>query len=44
MEQAVRAISPNVILYQRTNLSNYEVRPLRLVLVSPANNQQTTKM
>ena len=44
MEQAVRAISPNVILYQRTNLSNYEVRPLRLVLVSPSNNQQTTKM
>ncbi|HLL71464.1 MAG TPA: hypothetical protein VK363_08535 [Pyrinomonadaceae bacterium] len=44
MEQAVRAISPNVILYQRTNLSNYEVRPLRLVLVSPASNQQTTKM
>ncbi|HYP00717.1 MAG TPA: hypothetical protein VER76_11045 [Pyrinomonadaceae bacterium] len=44
MEQAVRAISPNVLLYQRTNLSNYEVRPLRLVLVSPSNNQQTTKM
>jgi hypothetical protein len=44
MEQAVRAISPNVILYQRTNLSNYEVRPLRIVLVSPSNNQQTTKM
>jgi hypothetical protein len=44
MEQAVRTISPNIRLYQRTNLSNYEVRPLRLVLVSPANNQQTTKI
>ncbi len=44
MEQAVRTISPNIRLYQRTNLTNYEVRPLRLVLVSPANPQQTTKM
>ena len=44
MEQAVRTISPNIRLYQRTNLTNYEVRPLRLVLVSPANLQQTTKM
>jgi len=44
MEQAVRTISPNIRLYQRTNLTNYEVRPLRLVLVSPAGNQQTTKM
>ncbi|MDQ1591902.1 MAG: hypothetical protein QOG71_2529 [Pyrinomonadaceae bacterium] len=44
MEQAVRTLSPNIRLYQRTNLTSYEVRPLRLVLVSPANNQQTTKM
>jgi len=44
MEQAVRTLSPNIRLYQRTNLTNYEVRPLRLVLVSPANSQQTTKM
>jgi hypothetical protein len=44
MEQVVRTLSPNIRLYQRTNLTNYEVRPLRLVLVSPANHQQTTKM
>jgi hypothetical protein len=44
MEQAVRTLSPNIRLYQRTNLTNYEVRPLRLVLVPPGNNQQTTKM
>jgi hypothetical protein len=44
MEQAVRTLSPNIRLYQRTNLTSYEVRPLRLVLVSPVNNQQTTKM
>jgi hypothetical protein len=44
MEQAVRTLSPNIRLYQRTNLTNYEVRPLRLVLMPPANNQQTTKM
>jgi hypothetical protein len=44
MEQAVRLLSPNIRLYQRTNLTSYEVRPLRLVLVSPATNQQTTKM
>jgi hypothetical protein len=44
MEQAVRTLSPNIRLYQRTNLTNYDVRPLRLVLVPPANNQQTTKM
>ncbi|MCA1564947.1 MAG: hypothetical protein LC803_04810 [Acidobacteria bacterium] len=44
MEQAVRTLSPNIRLYQRTNLTSYEVRPLRIVLVSPANNQQTTKM
>jgi len=44
MEQAVRTLSPNIRLYQRTNLTSYEVRPLRLVLTSPANNQQTTKM
>jgi hypothetical protein len=44
MEQAVRTLSPNIRLYQRTNLTSYEVRPLRLVLMSPANAQQTTKM
>jgi hypothetical protein len=44
MEQAVRMLSPNIRLYQRTNLTSYEVRPLRLVLMSPANTQQTTKM
>ena len=44
MEQVVRTLSPNIRLYQRTNLMSYEVRPLRLVLVSPASNQQTTKM
>jgi hypothetical protein len=44
IEQAVRTLSPNIRLYQRTNLTSYEVRPLRLVLVSPATNQQTTKM
>ncbi len=44
MEQAVQTLSPNIRLYQRTNLTNYEVRPLRLVLVPPTNNQQTTKM
>jgi hypothetical protein len=44
MEQVVRTLSPNIRLYQRTNLTSYEVRPLRLVLMSPANNQQTTKM
>ncbi|MGI9104951.1 MAG: hypothetical protein ACR2G4_01735 [Pyrinomonadaceae bacterium] len=44
MEQVVRTLSPNIRLYQRTNLTNYEVRPLRLVLVPPANHQQTTKM
>jgi hypothetical protein len=44
MEQAVRTLSPNIRLYQRTNLTNYDVRPLRLVLVPPANHQQTTKM
>jgi hypothetical protein len=44
MEQAVRTLSPNIRLYQRTNLTNYDVRPLRLVLVPPSNNQQTTKM
>lgn len=43
VEQAVRTISPNIRLYQRTNLTNYEVRPLRLVLVSPSNNQQPIK-
>jgi hypothetical protein len=39
LEQAVRALSPNVRLYSRTNLSNYESAPLRLSLVPPAASQ-----
>ncbi|MFL6227560.1 MAG: hypothetical protein ACJ741_02140 [Pyrinomonadaceae bacterium] len=39
LEQAVRALSPNVRLYSRTNLSNYESTPLRLSLVPPADSQ-----
>jgi hypothetical protein len=45
IDQAVRSLSsPNIRLYMRTNLSNYEITPLRLVLVPPANSQQTTRM
>ena len=44
IDQAVRTLSPNIRLYMRTNLSNYEITPLRLVLVPPASSQQTTKM
>jgi hypothetical protein len=44
MEQVVRTLSPNVRLYQRTDLSTYETRPLRLVLAPPASAQQTNKM
>jgi hypothetical protein len=44
MEQLVRSLSPNIRLYQRTDLSTSETRPLRLVLVPPANAQPTTKM
>jgi hypothetical protein len=38
MEQAARAISPNVRLYQRVNLTTYEATPLRLLLVRPASS------
>jgi hypothetical protein len=44
MEQVVRTLSPNIRLYQRTDLQTYETRPLRIVLAPPANTQQTTKM
>jgi hypothetical protein len=37
LEQAVRALSPNIRLFQRINLTNYEAMPLRLLLVAPAN-------
>jgi hypothetical protein len=36
LEQAVRTLSPNIRLYQRVNLTNYESMPLRLLLVQPA--------
>lgn len=35
MEQVVRTLSPNIRLYQRTDLQTYETRPLRLVLAQP---------
>jgi hypothetical protein len=38
LEQAARALSPNIRLYQRVNLTNYESTPLRLSLVQPANS------
>ena len=41
MEQVVRTLSPNIRLYQRTDLQTYETRPLRLVLAQPS---QTIKM
>jgi hypothetical protein len=41
MEQAARALSPNVRLYQRVNLSTYESTPLRLALVPPAGATNT---
>lgn len=44
IDQAVRSIAPNIRLYMRTDLTSYENRPLRLVLVAPANSQQTTRM
>ncbi|MDT7604122.1 MAG: hypothetical protein QOF61_2119 [Acidobacteriota bacterium] len=44
LEQAVHALSPNVHLYLRTNLSNYESIPLRLMLLPPSSSQQTIKM
>jgi hypothetical protein len=42
IEQAVRTLSPNIRLYVRTNLSNYETTPLRMMLVPPANSQPAT--
>lgn len=44
IDQVIRSLSPNIRLYMRTNLLNYEITPLRLVLVPPASTQQTTKM
>jgi len=44
MEQVVHTLSPNIRLYQRTDLQTFETRPLRIVLAPPANTQQTTKM
>lgn len=38
MEQAARALSPNIRLYQRVNLTTYESTPLRLLLVQPASS------
>lgn len=42
MEQVVRTLSPNIRLYQRTDLQTYETKPLRLVLAQPIG--QTIKM
>jgi len=42
MEQVVRTLSPNIRLYQRTDLQTYETKPLRLVLAQPGS--QTIKM
>jgi len=42
MEQVVRTLSPNIRLYQRTDLQTYETKPLRLVLAQPVS--QTIKM
>jgi hypothetical protein len=44
IDQVVRTLSPNIRLYMRTNLLNYEITPLRLVLVPPASSQQTTRL
>lgn len=44
IDQAVRSLAPNIRLYMRTDLSSYENRPLRLVLVPPAGAQQPTRM
>ncbi|MFN2483075.1 MAG: hypothetical protein ABR554_16580 [Pyrinomonadaceae bacterium] len=43
MEQAVRTLSPNIRLYVRTNLTNYETTPLRMMLVPPASSQPSTE-
>lgn len=42
MEQAVRTLSPNIRLYVRTNLTNYETTPLRMMLVPPPSFQPST--
>jgi hypothetical protein len=42
MEQAVRTLSPNIRLYVRTNLTNYETTPLRMMLVPPPSSQPST--
>jgi hypothetical protein len=39
MEQAVRSLPANVRLYVRTNLTNYETTPLRLMLLPPTTAQ-----
>ena len=44
IDQAVRSLAPNIRLYMRTDLTSYENRPLRLVLVPPASSQQPTRM
>ncbi len=44
MEQVVRTLSPNIRLYQRTDLQTFETRPLRIVLAMPASAQRITKM
>ena len=44
IEQAVRSLSPNIRFYMRVDLSSYETKPLRLVLVAPINFQPATKL
>lgn len=36
VEQALRGLSPSVRLFYRTDLQNYDVQPLRIVLAQPA--------
>jgi hypothetical protein len=42
IEQAVRTLSPNIRLYMRTNLTNYETTPLRMILAPPPSAQPST--
>ncbi len=44
MEQVVHTLSPNIRLYQRTDLQTFETRPLRIVLAMPASAQGPNKM
>lgn len=44
MEQVVHTLSPNIRLYQRTDLQTFETKPLRIVLAMPTGAQRTTKM